>query len=70
MERYARCPNCENRDDGDEVYRCDDCRKLFCHSCARGMLKWLGKPSCPLCDSGNTKRVGMIGKRPWGSPWG
>jgi len=70
MARYAQCPNCGNKEDGNAVYRCNECRKLFCHSCARGMLKWLGNPSCPFCDSGNTEKVGTIGKGLWGSLFG
>jgi hypothetical protein len=70
MARYAQCPNCGNKEDGNAVYWCNECRKLFCHSCARGMLKWLGNPSCPFCDSGNTEKVGTIGKGLWGSLFG
>jgi hypothetical protein len=70
MARYAQCPNCANRSDGDAVYRCDNCRKLFCHSCARGMLKWANMPQCPFCDGGNTERVGKIGKGLLGSLFG
>jgi predicted RNA-binding Zn-ribbon protein involved in translation (DUF1610 family) len=68
MARYAQCPNCGNTGDGDAVYRCNDCRRIFCHSCARGVImKWLGNPKCPFCDGENTKRVGRIGSG-WSFP--
>jgi hypothetical protein len=70
MARYAQCPNCGNTADGDPVYRCNECRKLFCRSCARGLLKWVDIPGCPFCDGGNTEKVGTIGKGLWGSLFG
>jgi len=74
MGYYARCPNCGNTQQGTTIYRCEQCRSLFCDSCGTPGLSdqlldflMMMSPSakCPFCDQRRVKSVGRIGeKRP------
>jgi hypothetical protein len=56
---YKQCTNCGNTDNGDDVHRCNSCRKFFCTGCA--LLEEDAKYiSCPACDSDDYKTVGEI----------
>lgn len=61
----SKCKNCDNRNDGDQLYRCKQCEKIYCEAC-------LPNGSCDNCDAewhpnltfilpgGNLKRIGVI----------
>jgi len=34
MARYARCPNCRNSEEGDELLKCVSCGEVYCERCA------------------------------------
>ncbi len=56
---YKQCNNCGNTDNGDDICRCNSCRKFFCTGCA--LLEEDAKYiSCPACDSDDYKTVGEI----------
>jgi rubrerythrin len=74
MGYYARCPNCGNTREGTAIYRCEQCRSLFCASCgALGLSDHLrdfltadafaSNAKCPFCDQRRVKSVGRIGEK-------
>lgn len=47
MATYSKCPSCNNKTDGDTVYKCRQCGKTFCKRC--GDDSKFGDV-CPKCD--------------------
>ena len=44
MSKYVRCPNCGNEEENTRVYRCKECRTIYCGRCKDG-------DRCPICDA-------------------
>lgn len=74
--RYNQCPNCGNTSEGSTIYRCNNCRKLFCSECGgKSQLRSLyesfvssfltgrikmSDAICPFCD--NDEKIDSVGK--------
>ena len=65
MSYYRVCPSCGNMHDGDNVYVCDTCHRVFCKSCrqviCRGPLGLFEDPKCPICQGTHIRIIGRIG---------
>lgn len=62
MGRYLMCANCGNVEAGTSYYKCKQCGKFFCSSCATG-FRSIGCPHCgftPLTVLG-LNELGKIG---------
>lgn len=65
MDKFQRCPNCDNTDEGTTVFHCDECDTTYCWSCALGSG---GTVRCPTegCDTlviqFSTSVLGEIGE--------
>ena len=62
MSNHAQCPNCACTDDGTNIYKCDDCGRVFCYECKGTSLhEYIGNvfgATCPGCD----ELAGKIGE--------
>ncbi|HRH22532.1 MAG TPA: hypothetical protein PLB51_00870 [Candidatus Paceibacterota bacterium] len=53
-DEYQECPRCGNTDDGESIWRCDDCDCVHCKNCDPD------NSCCPSCNSDNLTLVGFI----------
>lgn len=56
MNTYSKCPSCGNNKNGDEIYKCRECGKVYCTKCGNDRFGDV----CPKCDSGGYLRHGVI----------
>jgi len=56
MSTYNKCPSCGNKNNGDEVYKCQNCANLFCTKC--GVTRF--GDFCPSCESKNNSQAGTL----------
>lgn len=52
MSTYPKCPTCGNRKNGDEIYKCRECGKVFCTKCGESRFGDV----CPKCDVSSPKQ--------------
>lgn len=62
MGRFYRCKNCDNTEIGDDIYRCENCGRVFCEECIGHNEIDVVKMStwCPHCGHIWKKRLGSI----------
>ncbi len=52
------CKNCDNTNEGDTLYECENCGKITCEVCDKSNLPgWL---LCPVCDKHTSYFLGFI----------
>jgi hypothetical protein len=47
MATFAMCVYCGCNEDGTAIYKCEECKKTFCDTCAEGGFF---SSRCPSCD--------------------
>lgn len=57
---FSTCMYCACNEDGVAVYKCYECREIYCGICAEH--GFFGT-KCPACDSRNSKKLGYIKDR-------
>lgn len=65
MASYAMCVSCCCNEDGNDIYKCRDCKKMFCRQCADTVpiprLFWTEHEiHCPDCNSEKVKTLGEV----------
>jgi hypothetical protein len=48
---YIYCPSCENIKEGALIYRCHNCKEVFCSACM--IRPVFHSPKCPHCEVKN-----------------
>lgn len=60
MGEWTSCPNCGNSEGNTDIWKCDDCRTLYCDDCGKAPLLSMSNLRCPKCDSTNYSHKGEI----------
>lgn len=61
MATYHSCRNCGNSEEGDKIYQCRECGKVFCKDCASfALFGALTGEGCPACEEGTGDSLGRI----------
>lgn len=58
MAQYSSCPNCNNSEENNVIYKCNECGKIYCEACC-GNQPWHSSP-CPSCKHSNYRTIGRI----------
>lgn len=58
MGSHYQCMNCGNTTEGDKIYKCDRCGKIYCSSCIKSC--YMEADECPRCESKSKTKIGVI----------
>ena len=56
MGKYVMCPTCGNVENHATIYRCNECKYVFCSSCSS---KGLWQDKCPKCKTAEGLILGL-----------